>query len=298
MIVLSSFISPHSNVRDDEYGGSLENRARFLLEVCRAVRAEVGDGFPFALKLNSADFHRGGSTVEEAVSVAAWVEEVGVDVLEISGGDMETKNMLGLDDGDSQGKAESTKRREAYFLEYAEVIAKALSKTKLMVTGGFRQRSTIEYALRDGGVDLIGLGRPFLCCKDPARDLLTGSVDALPSFEKDESLLTWQYLPLTFVANRHKLLGSLAMKSTANLVRLGDGRPLVENPAKIGMLDLCRFVWLRSGAAHRLKGPKCEGTVYSYNSAPMTFIRELQLFFLNLIGFLKQIWFDVRLVID
>lgn len=291
LLVISSFISPRANHRTDDYGGSLENRAKLLLEVCRAVREEVGDDFPVSVKLNSADFQRGGSTVEEAVQIAAWVEQTGIDVLEISGGDMETKNMLGLAERNDTRKAASTQRREAYFLEYAEVIAKVLTKTKLMVTGGFRKMSTIDYALQDGGVDLIGLGRPFLCVVDPPGQLISHSVKALPSYETDESILKWYYLPLTLIANKHKVITSLSMMMVANLLRVGNGLDIVENPGDLTMLDFCRFLWLRATAAQRLRGPKCTGTIYSYNGTSQSICLMLQCFF-------DQVWVDFKNILQ
>ena len=87
--LLSSFLNPLANQRKDRYGGSLENRARFLLECIEAVREEVGPEFPVAVKINSSDFQKGGFSHEEAIQVARWLDEVGLDLLEISGGNYE-----------------------------------------------------------------------------------------------------------------------------------------------------------------------------------------------------------------
>ena len=87
--LLSSFLNPLANQRKDQYGGSLENRARFLLECIRAVREQVGPEFPVAVKINSSDFQKGGFSHEEAIRVARWLDEAGLDLLEISGGNYE-----------------------------------------------------------------------------------------------------------------------------------------------------------------------------------------------------------------
>ncbi|MEP5263481.1 MAG: NADH:flavin oxidoreductase, partial [Nitratireductor sp.] len=94
--LVSEFLSPDVNTRTDEWGGSLENRARLLLETVRAVRRAVGDDFPVSVKLNSADFQRGGFSHEDAVRVAAWLDAEKLDLLEVSGGTYEQPRLVGL----------------------------------------------------------------------------------------------------------------------------------------------------------------------------------------------------------
>lgn len=166
--LLSEFLSPVTNRRSGDYGGSLENRARLLLEVVRAVRAAVGPDFAVGVKLNSADFQKGGFSNAECLQVVRWLNDCNIDLLEISGGSYEQPRLLGHS-GD-QDKAEdtqrqSTRRREAYFLEYAALIREA-ARMPLMVTGGFRSRGAMVEALESGDTDVIGLGRPL--CVDPA----------------------------------------------------------------------------------------------------------------------------------
>ena len=165
--LLSQFLSPATNRRDDEWGGPLENRARLLLEVVRATREAVGPAFPVSVKLNSADFQRGGFDEGDSMRVARWLEEAGIDLLEISGGTYEQPRLLGH--GGRAGTAdaparESTRRREAYFLDYARRIRESVS-LPLMVTGGFRSRAAMAAALAEGALDVVGLGRPL--CIDP-----------------------------------------------------------------------------------------------------------------------------------
>jgi 2,4-dienoyl-CoA reductase-like NADH-dependent reductase (Old Yellow Enzyme family) len=186
----SQFLSPLVNRRTDRWGGSLENRARFLLEVVRAVRRSVGKGFPVSVKLNSSDFQKGAFSLAESCQVAGWLSEAGVDLLEISGGTYEHLRLLGADDPRKLadiGLAESTRRREAYFLEYAEAI-RATARMPLCITGGFRSRATMCAGLREGSLDVVGLARPLCTDPDAPRRLVDGSLDTLRTDERVLSL--------------------------------------------------------------------------------------------------------------
>jgi 2,4-dienoyl-CoA reductase-like NADH-dependent reductase (Old Yellow Enzyme family) len=139
---------------------------RFLVETYRAVRRAVGAGFPVALKLNSADFLRGGLTIEESVIVARTIGEEGVDFIEVSGGTYERPAMV------FAGKR-STAEREAHFLEYAEKMRAAV-RVPLMLTGGLRTPAVMEKIVADGAVDLIGMARPIALEPDLPREILAG----------------------------------------------------------------------------------------------------------------------------
>ena len=174
--------------RTDEWGGSVENRARLLLEVVRAVRRAVGTDFPVSVKLNSADFQRGGFGHEDSIRVATWLDAEGLDLLEISGGTYEQPRLVGLDDmtlhpEKAEVRRESTIAREAYFLEYAKDIRAAV-KMPLMVTGGFRTVAGMNAALGSGTMDVVGIARPL--CVDPAipAKLLSGAAKETPAYEK------------------------------------------------------------------------------------------------------------------
>lgn len=177
--LISQFLSPVVNRRTDEWGGSLENRARFLLQVVDAVRKAVGSDFPVAVKLNSADFQKGAFTLEESCQVAKWLEDKGIDLLEISGGTYEQLRLAGAT-GDAatadEPKRTSTLKREAYFLDYAQQIRAAVG-LPLAVTGGFRDRLGMQQAVADGELDVIGLGRPLCTDPDISAKLIHGSVD-------------------------------------------------------------------------------------------------------------------------
>ena len=205
--LLSQFLSPRTNLRNDQYGGSLANRARALLECVNTVREAVGHDFPVAVKLNSADFQKGGFAFEDSLQVAQWLEVAGIDVLEISGGTYEQPKLLGaegLEEEEPQNVAPSTLMREAYFVDFALAMKKTLS-IPLMVTGGFRRRDVMEQAINAGGADLIGLGRPLCVVTDAPAKLLTG-LSELPRFEGQLSMFPpW----LTFL-NRSTTLRTIA----------------------------------------------------------------------------------------
>ncbi len=179
--LLSAFLSPLANRRDDRWGGNLENRARFLLLAVRAARAAAGPGFGVAVKLNSADFQRGGFDIRESQQVACMLEGEGIDFLEISGGNYEQPRMMdsdGLDPGEARSQ-----RREAYFLAEAERL-RASVKTPLMVTGGFRTAQGMAAALASGACDLVGLARPLCVEPDAPARLLADPSHRLPQPEQ------------------------------------------------------------------------------------------------------------------
>ncbi len=183
--LLSEFLNPLTNQREDEWGGTLENRARLLRAVIAAVRDAVGADFPISVKLNSSDFQKGGFDFADSRQVAKWLREDGVDLLEISGGNYEQPVMMGTEGIEpifEEGKRESTRAREGYFLDYAREM-RAADTPPLMVTGGFRTRAGMETAIRDDGVAMIGLGRPLCVDTDAPAKLLGGEADHLTSWE-------------------------------------------------------------------------------------------------------------------
>ncbi|MGW4890118.1 NADH:flavin oxidoreductase/NADH oxidase family protein [Streptomyces murinus] len=178
--LISQFLSPLTNRRTDEWGGSAENRRRFLLEIVAAVRAESGPRIPIGVKLNSADFQRGGMTEDESTEVVLALAKKGIDLLEISGGNYESTAFMGAS---GEGVKASTRAREAYFLDYAERARKAIADSgaelPLMVTGGFRSRLGMAEAVAGDAVDIVGLGRPLIMEPDLPRRLLAGEAGAM-----------------------------------------------------------------------------------------------------------------------
>jgi 2,4-dienoyl-CoA reductase-like NADH-dependent reductase (Old Yellow Enzyme family) len=182
--LISQFLSPLANLRRDEWGGSLENRARFLIETVKAVRAAVGADFTISVKLNSADFQKGGFGFDDCLIVAGWLADLGVDCLELSGGTYEQPAMMDMEGltPREEPKQSSTRQREAYFV----TLAKALMAAKtppLMVTGGFRSLNAMEDALASG-IALVGVGRPLCAQPDCVAELLDGHIEELPRFEE------------------------------------------------------------------------------------------------------------------
>jgi 2,4-dienoyl-CoA reductase-like NADH-dependent reductase (Old Yellow Enzyme family) len=163
--LINQFLSPHANRRDDEWGGDPERRRRFLLETVRAVRAAIGPEKILSVKLNSADFQRGGFDEDESIAVIERLDREELDLLEISGGTYETPAMS---DG---GAAESTRRREAFFLDFAERV-RTVTTVPLLVTGGFRSGAGMTDAIRSGACDLVGLARPLALDPELPRALI------------------------------------------------------------------------------------------------------------------------------
>ncbi|RLA09942.1 MAG: NADH:flavin oxidoreductase [Gammaproteobacteria bacterium] len=188
--LISQFLSPVTNRRTDQWGGPLENRARLLLRSVEATRERVGKGFPISIKLNSADFQKGGFTLDECVQVVTWLNEVGIDLLEISGGSYEAPQLMGF--AGDKAKTElpprqSTLDREAYFLDYTQAIRK-VATMPVAVTGGFRSLRVMQDALAAGELDMIGMSRPFAADPELARGLLDGSLQQVPAIEQDKRL--------------------------------------------------------------------------------------------------------------
>ncbi|MFB3305708.1 NADH:flavin oxidoreductase/NADH oxidase family protein [Pseudomonas sp. AMR01] len=147
--LLSQFLSPLSNRRTDRWGGSLENRARLLLDVIHAVRASVSPSFCVSVKLNSADFQRGGFNAADARAVVELLNPLPIDLLELSGGSYEAPAMQG------EARDGRTLAREAYFLEFAKELA-TIAKMPLMVTGGIRRLTVVQQVL-DSGIAMAGI---------------------------------------------------------------------------------------------------------------------------------------------
>ncbi len=164
--LVSQFLSPHHNQRTDDWGGSAENRRRFALEIYKAIRHEVGADFPISIKMNSADFQKGGFEGEDAYALIAELEKAGIDLIEVSGGNYESPAMTGA--------RQSTSEREAYFLDFA-AEARKRTTVPIAVTGGFRSVRAMEQAIASGATDFVGLARaltldpelPLHAAKDP-----------------------------------------------------------------------------------------------------------------------------------
>ncbi|KAF1835223.1 FMN-linked oxidoreductase [Decorospora gaudefroyi] len=167
--LLAQFLSPTTNQRTDKYGGSLENRARIITEIGQEVRKRTSPNFILGIKLNSVEFQAKGFNTDEAATLCKLLESNNFDFVELSGG---TYEQLAFGH-----KRESTKKREAFFLEFAEKITPALTQTKTYVTGGLKSVPAMLDALSTA-VDGVGLARPVCLEPELPRQILAGAVDA------------------------------------------------------------------------------------------------------------------------
>lgn len=228
--LLSQFLSPLSNKRTDQWGGTLENRARLLLDVVRGVRAAVTPGFAVSVKLNSADFQRGGFSPEDARTVVKLLEPLGVDLVELSGGSYEAPAMMG------ESRDERTLAREAYFLEFASDIA-AVAKMPLMVTGGIRRRAVAEQVIASG-VAMAGIATALAIEPDLVRNWRLGK-DNAPALKP----ITW----------KNKPVASLAYMAAVKyqLVRIGRGQRTKPGASALWALIVSQLAAMKSSHAYR-----------------------------------------------
>jgi len=168
--LISQFLSPLTNTREDRFGITPENRRAFLLECVERVRDRTQPGFAVSVKLNSADFQRGGFDTSDSMAVAEALDAANIELLEISGGTYERPEMF-------EAAKASTRAREAFFLEYATQLRDRYSG-HLMLTGGIRSRTGIRAALELSKLDVVGLARPLAIEPDLPRRLLDGSAES------------------------------------------------------------------------------------------------------------------------
>ena len=207
--LVGSFLSPFSNRRTDDWGGNAEERARFLLEVIRAIRSRVDPGFAVAVKINASDFRRGGLEVTDSAHIVGLLDGEGVDLVEISGGTFEsTTTALQVREEDPGISP------DAYFASFAPRL-REMTSAPLALVGGLRSGDVMAALVRDGVVDAVGLARPMVEFPDAPRRLLHGETERLelsrPPTGSALNELSWY---------------------TAQFHRLGAGRPF--DPALSG----------------------------------------------------------------
>ena len=185
--LLSQFLSPLTNKRTDQWGGSLENRARFLLMIVERIRAAVSPEFAVAVKINSADFQRGGFDQADARSVVKMLNKLSVDLVELSGGSYEAPAMHG------SARDGSTLAREAYFLEFANDI-REVADMPVMVTGGIRRLPVAEQVV-NSGVEMVGIATALAIDPDLPAAWKKGQQRA-----PELSPITWSNKPLASLA--------------------------------------------------------------------------------------------------
>ena len=149
--LISQFLSPHDNRRTDKYGGSLENRMRFLKEIYLGMREELGKDFPIGIKINSTDFKEDGLTEEDSLKTIIELANLGLDFVEISGGTYERPAMMG---------ATSKSTNQVFFAEYSKKLKQKI-EIPVVVTGGIRSINAMNTLLNDNTTDFIGIARPL-----------------------------------------------------------------------------------------------------------------------------------------
>lgn len=162
--LVNQFLSPADNQRTDRYGGSLENRMRFLVEIYTGMREELGPEFPIALKMNSSDFGEEGFTEEESIQVAEHMASIGLDLLEVSGGTYEKSVFEAASDDDEGG---------TLWADYAQKLRSRVS-IPTTLTGGFRAQKAMEGAVAENLTDLVGIARAMVLVPDLPRQVLSG----------------------------------------------------------------------------------------------------------------------------
>ncbi|KAL3440538.1 hypothetical protein BJX65DRAFT_290272 [Aspergillus insuetus] len=219
--LLSQFLSPGSNDRQDEYGGNAERRARIVIDIIQQIRSVVPASFCIGIKLNSADHN--ASDFEDTMTQIQLFSDAGVDFLEISGGSYEDPTMMGrgVRDEPSKPKSQSTAAREAFFLDFAAQTRKRFPDITLLLTGGFRTREGIEAALKAGVCDLVGIGRPAVLRPDFARLVMD------PAYTNQEAIVVFPKARVPLVARflQIKSLGGGAETEyfRGQIHRLADG---------------------------------------------------------------------------
>lgn len=233
--LVSQFLSPHHNRRTDRWGGSLENRARFAMEVYREIRRRVGPDFPVSIKMNSADFQRGGFAEEDSVAVMGELARAGIDLIEVSGGTYEAPVMTGA-------QSPRTRAREGYFLDFVERARKSVD-VPLCITGGFRTPAGMAAAVESGAADLVALARALAVQPDLPRRALAG--------EAVESLVR----PLTTGV---KLVDTFALIEVSwyenQLARLGAGK--APDPAMGAWRSVLLTMWRQGAQAFKIRRAK------------------------------------------
>lgn len=185
--LLSQFLSPLTNKRTDKWGGSIANRSRMLLAIVNGIRAVVSERFAVAVKLNSADFQRGGFSADDAKQVVHMLNELRVDLVEISGGSYEAPAMHGT------ARDGRTLAREAYFLEFAKDI-QATATMPIMVTGGIRRREIAEQVI-SSNIQMVGMGTALAIAPNTPLDWLEGK-NTQPKLAQ----IKWKNKPLASLA--------------------------------------------------------------------------------------------------
>ena len=260
--LLSSFLNPNANKREDDYGGNLDKRASFLIKTIKKVRETVGDDFPVSIKVNVSDFIKEGLAPEDATRLGHLLDQEKLDLIEMSGGNYES--LATLEGGPS---SDSKKVKEAYFLEASRNLREKIKKTPLMLTGGLRSREIMETVIQNENIVMVGIGRPLCGLPDGPTKILRKELNSLPRYEDKIDLplfLKWfKLFPLGKVLARSAVL----FWCYYNEILLSKGEKSDEEGIKIKALEAIQYLdkFDRKKAAS-LKGlPNCKGLILNKN---------------------------------
>jgi 2,4-dienoyl-CoA reductase-like NADH-dependent reductase (Old Yellow Enzyme family) len=232
--LLSSFIDPAVNRRTDGYGGGLEGRARLLLEIVAELREALPAGTAVSVKLDS----RGGAEAELA-ELGRMLEAIGIDLIEVSGGNYERPAMAGYEAGGRELRSE----HESPFWNAAAALSAAVD-VPVMLTGGFRTRAEVDRALAAGVCDMVGVARPLAVRPDLAGRFVRAETDVLdrPAPRLGGPALLRSLLGAAAGTGWHRI----------QLARTGDGRePLARIPPLLAALDYTTVDWAQALLARR-----------------------------------------------
>lgn len=201
--LVSQFLSTRTNLRTDKWGGSLENRARFAIEIYRNMRQKTGPNYPIGIKINSADFQRGAFSEEESLEVIKMLADEGMDMIEVSGGTYEKAAMMG------RALKKSSQEREAYFADFI-VKARKVTNAPLLLTGGFRTVEVMAKAIENKELDFVGIARPFAVNPFLAKELIAGKIREIRGGDVDTGIGfidKMGFMDTTWHAENMKIMG-------------------------------------------------------------------------------------------
>ena len=257
--LLSSFLNPIANQRKDEYNGSIENRAKFLIQIIRLTREAVGSNFPISVKINSSDFLKGGLSPKDSAKIALLLDKEKIDLLELSGGSYENLAIFRGKDAFS-----SDNIKEAYFLDSSKNIIEATHRTPIMLTGGIRSRSVMKKIILQKKIDMIGIARPLCGIPNGANLLLNNKIDILPKYEDQIDypfLLKWLKL---FRYGRVMAKAAILLWCYQNEIDLSNDKTSDVKGEKMNILrSIISMNKYERRKALSLKGINCNGLIYN-----------------------------------
>lgn len=217
--LISQFLSSNVNKREDSWGGSIENRAKILVDIISLIKQRVSKKFIIAVKLNSADFQKGGFTSEDAIKVIQLLNDLKVDLLEISGGSYEEPTMMG------KARDSNSLDREAYFLKFADEIT-TIAIMPVMVTGGIRRKEIANEVL-ETNVDMVGI-----------RTALSLNPNLANEWRNNLEIKTPKLKPITWSNKTLASLANMAMvKYQFNRIVKGKTPDINVRPLKAFLID-------------------------------------------------------------